>query len=381
MSFPSWPYRISRRGSQASCHRPLLLRAAPLHPSPCARRPGSQRPPRARRLWIELVYERRRNPLDYLDLLGGQVFPPAARLGLASFLALALLLPWYVLPGVLLNRARKPGLLHGDLQGRVDVPHRAQCIGPQVLVANHYLAAPVRLVGLPGLLYLLHVGVRAHPRVGVGVSVQLRPTSLVFPSPREPASLAAGVHTRGDDVSRVPDQEDHTALWQGLHEQRRTYGAVRLLYDEVSAPCNLGEPGGRPAEDQVPHWPEPGLLVGFSEDGVPAQLTVPHPEVIEVAEEISYQRLVPHGVSVEALHHGAKPRAATTARAEDPDDVLRPYAVLLAGTRRPRGSRAHGPAPSHGAPPDLLEPRRQCCSSHVLRRTCRPRGDCNDLLP
>src|ERR671911_880243 len=208
MSFPSSPYRTPKRGSPASRG---LSPPASLYPLPCARRPGSQRVPRGRRVRIELVQERRRNILDYLDLPCGQVLPPAARLRFAVELALALLLLWYVLPGVFLHRSGKLGLLHGNLQRRVDALHRPEGIRPQVLVFDEDLVSPVCVVGLPGLLYLLHVGACAQPRVSVGVPVRPRRTSLAVPSLLEKASLATRVHTRGDNVPGVPDQEDHTA--------------------------------------------------------------------------------------------------------------------------------------------------------------------------
>src|SRR5919112_3057868 len=273
MSFPSWPYRISRRGSLAPCHRPLLLRAAPLHPSPCARRPGSQRPPRGLRLWIELVYERRRNPLDYLDLLGGQVLLPAAGLGLAVELALALLLLWYVLPGVLLDRARKPGLLHGDLQGRVDAPHRAQCVRPQVLVADHHLAAPVRLVGLLGVSHVPYVPFGLALHEGIWPALGQRRRLLLAALPHQvggPGSLLVGVEVGSDDVPRVADEQDHTALGNGLHEQRSPHRALRLLYDQVppAFACYLGETRGGRVEDEPPHRVQPELLVAGPENEV-----------------------------------------------------------------------------------------------------------------
>src|SRR5215204_3199394 len=161
---------------------------------------------------VEFPEEGACHPFDYLGLLGGQVLPPASWLRLAVELAIALLFDRDLLPGVFLHRPRKLGFLHGHRQRRVDALHRLQSICAEVLVADHYLVTTVGSVGLPGLLYLLHVGVSAHPHVDVRVPVRLRRTSLGFPSLRKPASLATGVHTRGDDVPGVPDQEDHTAL-------------------------------------------------------------------------------------------------------------------------------------------------------------------------
>src|SRR5215203_7284524 len=116
---------------------------------------------------VELSKEGACHPFDYLDLLGGEIFPPAAWCRLAVELALTLLFGRDLLPGVFLHRARKLCFLHGYLQRRIDALHRLQSICPQVLVADHYLATTVGTVGLPGLLYLLHVGVRAHPHVDV----------------------------------------------------------------------------------------------------------------------------------------------------------------------------------------------------------------------
>src|SRR5215208_3631923 len=161
---------------------------------------------------VELSKEGACHHFDYLGLLGGEIFPPATRLRLAVELALALLFLWYVLPGVFLHRARKLGFLHGNLQRRVDALHRLQSICPQVFVSDEDLVSPVCVVGLPGLLYLLHVGACAQPRVSVGVPVWPRRTSLAVPPLLEKASLATRVHTRGNNVPGVPDQEDHTAL-------------------------------------------------------------------------------------------------------------------------------------------------------------------------
>ena len=148
-------------------------------------------------------------------------------------------------------------------------------------------------------------------------------------------------------------------------EPMEPFGSFMIRYPPRS-PRGSWRP---PPEDQIPHRPEPGLFVGLSQDVLSAPLSPPHPEVVKVAEEVSYKRLVPHGASVEAPHHGAEPRAAATARAEDPDDVLRPYVA-----RRSSRPRAEGLALSHSTPQGPLEPRRQNCSSQALRRTSRPQG-------
>jgi hypothetical protein len=62
---------------------------------------------------VELSKEGACHPFDYLGLLGGEIFPPAARLRPAVELPLALLFLRYVLPGVLLDRPRE--FLFSDL--------------------------------------------------------------------------------------------------------------------------------------------------------------------------------------------------------------------------------------------------------------------------
>src|SRR5918993_4323737 len=118
---------------------------------------GTRSPLRVAPDGVELPEEGACHHFHYLGLLGGQVLPPASWLRLAPLLTLALLLLWYVLPGVHLDRSRELGLLHRYLQRRVDALHRLQGIGAEILVADHYLVTAVGSVSLPGLLYLLHV--------------------------------------------------------------------------------------------------------------------------------------------------------------------------------------------------------------------------------
>src|SRR5215203_2683320 len=84
-------------------------------------------------------------PLYHLDLRRGQILPPSSTVELA----LALLLLRHVLPGVLLDRPGKLGLIHGDLHRRVDELHLAQRICSEFLVANQHLRCLVGIIGQP----------------------------------------------------------------------------------------------------------------------------------------------------------------------------------------------------------------------------------------
>ena len=83
-----------------------------------------------------------------------------------------------------LYRPRQLILIHGDPERRVDSPHCPQDVGPELLVADRYLAASVGIVCLSRLLYLLYIGVRPHSHVGVGVLLGLRLASLAISSPK-----------------------------------------------------------------------------------------------------------------------------------------------------------------------------------------------------
>src|SRR5215217_1305535 len=81
----------------------------------------------------------------------------------------------------------------------------------------------------------------------------------------------------------------------------------------------------RAVEHEVPYGvdPTPARRVGHNEVG-PDQVCLLRPAV-EVAEELADHGLLPDQMPARFSHHAPKPRAATAPRAEDPDDVLRPY--------------------------------------------------------
>src|ERR671910_1625628 len=356
MSFPSSPYRIPRRGSPASCRRSPLLLAASLYSLPCARHPGSQRAPRGRRVRIELVQERPRNLLDDLDLPCGQVLPPASWLRLAPLLTLALLLLWYVLPGVLLDRARELGFLHWYLQRRVDALHRPQGIRPQVLVSDEDLESPVGVVGQLGISDVPHVppGLALHEGVRPALGQRRRLLLAAFPHQvGGPGPFLVGIEVGGDDVPRIADEQDHTTLGQGLHEQRGPHRALRLLDDQVPSVfgCDPGETRGGRVENEPPEGAEPDLPVAGPEDEVLILAAVARPLVVEVAEQVPHERLVPPAVPPYLAHDGAEPGASCPRRTEYPDEVLRPHAVgLLSCWRHPSTPYLAPGIPDHSTP-------------------------------
>src|ERR687893_55920 len=60
------------------------------------------------------------------------------------------------------------------------------------------------------------------------------------------------------------------------------------------------------------------------------------PIVVKVAEERPHQRLFPYGVSFELSQHCREPCASRAPRAEDPDEILRPYATgVFAALQKP----------------------------------------------
>ena len=155
-------------------------------------------------------------------------------------------------------------------------------------------------------------------------------------------------------------------------EPMEPFGSLMTRYAAIS----LGEAGGRPAEDQIPHRPEPGLFVGLSQDVLSARLAAPDPEVVKVAEEVSYKRLVPHGASVEAsiMEPSHVLPLRPVPKIQTIFSGLHAHATVV-------GLASGGTRPFYRAPPGLLEPRRQYRSSQTLLRARRPQGDRNDLLP
>src|SRR4029450_265990 len=137
-----------------------------------------------------------------------------------------------------------------------------------------------------------------------------------------PAALPGGVQAGCGDVPGVTYEEDHPACRHRLGEQRRAYGAVGLLYDQVTALRHLGKARVRFAEDEGLDGIEPAPFVIVPENVVLDLLMARGTGVVQVAEELPDQRLVPHFVALDLAPHRAEPGAAATVGAEKPDDVL-----------------------------------------------------------
>src|SRR5215218_10844556 len=78
-------------------------------------------------------------------------------------------------------------------------------------------------------------------------------------------------------------------------------------------------------EHEVPYGVDstPTGRVGHDEVGADqVRLLCP---AVEVAEELAHHGLLPHQMPARVSQHAPEPRAAAASRAEDPDDVLRPY--------------------------------------------------------
>src|SRR5215217_239303 len=305
---------------------------------------------------VELSKEGACHHFDNLGLLGGEIFPPAARLRLAVELALAFLFGRDLLPGVLLHRARKLGFLHGNLQRRVDALHRLQSICPQVLVSDEHLATTVGMVSVLGVSDVPHVppGLTLHK--GIWPALGQRTWLLLAAFSHQvggPGAFLVGVEVGGDDVPRITDEQDHTALWQGLHEQRSTHRALRLLDNQVSSVsgCYLGETRGGRVEDEPPEGIEPEFPVAASQDEVLVLAAVTCPFVVEVAEQMPHKWLVPPAVAFDFAHDGAEPGASRPRCTEHPDEVLRPHAAgLLYCGHHPSTLYFAPGVPDHSAP-------------------------------
>src|ERR671920_414744 len=123
-----------------------------------------------------------------------------------------------------------------------------------------------------------------------------------------------------DDVPRVSDQQDHTALGQGFYEERRPHRAVGFFYDQVPACAEPREARVGALDPDPPQGPYPGLLLGVAEDVIlPPPLLLAGAHVVGVAEHVSHVRLVPRSVALEISHHSAEPAAAGPRDAEHPD--------------------------------------------------------------
>src|SRR5215208_5981887 len=295
---------------------------------------------------VELSKEGACHPFDYLGLLGGEIFPPTARLRLAVELALALLFGRDPLPGVFLHSAGKLDLLNGYLQRRVDALHRLQSLCPQVLVSNEDLQPPVGIVGPLGVSDVPHVppGLTFHEGVWPALGQRWRLLLAAFPHQvGGPGPFLVGVEVGGHDVPRIADEQDHTTLRQRLHEQRSPHRALPLIDDQVPSVfgCYPGETRGGRVEDEPPEGAEPDLPVAGPEDEVLILAAVACPLVVEVAEQMPYKRLVPPAVPRYLTHDGAEPGASRPRRTEHPDEVLRPHAAGLLSCGR------------HSSPPHL----------------------------
>src|SRR5215204_2236159 len=304
---------------------------------------------------VELSKEGACHPFDYLDLLGGEIFPPAAWLRLAVELALALLFGRDLLPGVFLHRPRKLGFLHGYSQRRVDALHRLQSICPQVLVSDEDLQPPVVIVGLLGVSDVPHVpsGLALHEGVWPALGQRRRLLLSAFPHQvGGPGPLLVGVEVGGDDVPRIADEQNHTTLGQRLHEQWSPHRSLRLLDDQVPSVfgCYLGETRGGRVEDEPPDRAEPHLPIAGPEDEMLVLAAVSGPLVVEVAEQMPYKRLVPPAVPRYLTHDGTEPGASRPRRTEHPDEVLRPHAAgLLSCGRHPSPPHLAPGVPDHSA--------------------------------
>src|SRR5918999_1049464 len=266
---------------------------------------------------VELVHCGGGDLLHHPRLLRRQVLPPPAGPGLAAGVRSALLLLGGILPGVLLDHPSQSLLLDRNSERGVDLLQLAESVVPEILVPGRDLAPSVCLISLPRLpeARVVHPGPLPYElvRVGVGQSVLAG----------APAPFFLGVQKRGDNISRVADEQDYTALGKGLYKERRTHRAVRFLYDQEAILAQLGEARVGPFKDERPQGSYPGPSVRVAEDVVlPSSLLLPSAHVISVAEHVSHVRFVPYSVVVQISHHGAEPATAGPRDAEDPDEVL-----------------------------------------------------------
>src|SRR5918995_1803623 len=353
---PSLPARSTRAPRVTPASRPrvaLILRATP-ETLGCLKT-GTRSLLRGAPDRVELSEEGACHPFDYLGLPCGQIFPPAARLRLAVELALALLFARDLLPGVLLHRAHKIGLLHGHLQIRVDALHSLQSIRPQFLVTDEDLEPSVGVVGLLGVSDVPHVPPCLALHEGIRPALGQRRRLLLAAFPHQvggPGPFLVGVEVGGDDIPRITDEQDHTTLGQGLHEQRSPHRALRLLDDQVPSVfgCYPGETRGGRGEDEPPEGAEPDLPVAGPEDEVLILAAMACPLVVEVAEQMPHKWLVPPAVAFDLAHDGAEPGASRPRRTEHPDEVLRPHAAgLLSCGWHPSSSYLAPGVPDHSA--------------------------------
>src|SRR5215211_897316 len=290
------------------------------HTHPLSTRCQSLREALARSLvGVEFLEQRCGYPFDYVDLLGSEIFSPAPGCRLAVEFALSLLSFWHIFPGVPLHRPLELPLIHSYPQLRVDALHGAQGVRAQVLVEDECFGSLTRVVAQLRVAHIPQVLVGSLLYEGIGVLLRQRyphTPALVVPAP-----LLVSVHAGRHNIPGISNQADHTALWQRLHQKRRSYRAVGLLDDEVVVLFEVGEGSGCGVQHEVPYGVQPALPVA-SQDEVGALMPPLARLVVEVAEERPHPWLLPQGLAAQLSHHGGEPGAAASTRAEDPDDVL-----------------------------------------------------------
>src|SRR3712207_59084 len=88
-------------------------------------------------------------------------------------------------------------------------------------------------------------------------------------------------------------------------------------------------------EHEVPYGVDPTPTRRVSHDEVGAYQVRLLCPAVEVAEELANHGLLPDQMPARISHHAPEPRAAAAPRAEDPDDVLRPYTASRAAIEPP----------------------------------------------
>src|SRR5215217_9616734 len=78
-------------------------------------------------------------------------------------------------------------------------------------------------------------------------------------------------------------------------------------------------------QHEVPYGVDPTPKGRVSHDEVGSDEVRLLCPAVEVAEELANHGLLPYQLPAGISHHAPEPRAAAAPRAEDPDDVLRPY--------------------------------------------------------
>src|SRR5829696_1766735 len=273
---------------------------------------------------VELSEQRRGYLLDAPCLMGSEVLPPSARLGLAVEFAQPFLLLGDVLPGVLLHHSRQLLLVRRHPQAPVNAPHGPEGVRPEVLVADHYLWTFVGFVGSLGCPDVSHIPLRLPFDEGVGVSAGPVPhSSFGFAPLVSPSARAVPVHGGGCYVPGVPDEQHEGASWEGRSQVRRTHRAVWLLDDYPVSFLGIGKPGiGNPRDEEAyPFEPRLPVRVGHHEILAPKAFRTR--ARVEIPEEFAHKGLVPQPSTRHVPHHRGQPRAAASARAENPHKPLR----------------------------------------------------------